>query len=280
MKYLKIIAVCCVIGLFGCNRLVHVEEDTPPGSVPPPTLGTPSAQPAVPPTVPGPKGQSVSATERASDGQEEKAKIVAAFRQAYVDRGEPRLLLFVNRDLSCEVKEWREPGPGANGAGEQAAANGSADVPPGKKWIWDFEAGFVRTFLRALANVVDYATVLRLEADGRDLSVPLNVKNLEIPAMKKYADVHIEILVTADAASPVGYVFKSSAKEAGTGRILAVSTLTSPGDFEPGESKSVSVDAQGYRVGPGQLPSVAQASESLAIHMMSSLARIWAKITH
>ena len=104
-----------VVFLAGCHRYVNVEEETPPGYVPPPAA---PPRPQLPPELRGqkltpqlpPPQMKMQTVKRVGDSQGNQISKSAAindFEQAYRKQGDPRITIFLNRELSDEVREWR-----------------------------------------------------------------------------------------------------------------------------------------------------------------------------
>lgn len=298
MKNWSILPLLALLAVFGCHRVVNVETETPPGSVPPPDA---VVQPQNAPLRAKPR-PAMAETPRAPGpvpGYPETE--ISAFQAAYERQGQPRILIFLNKELSDEVRQWRrqtqirvafDKSTSRTSGGnpdvksdkqasltvrtEQPIEAGDGRVFPGEKWMWAFETGFIQSLLTSKANLVDHSTILRLEAQSPGgQQDPENLKTLEIAAMKKYAEIYIEILISEDEASPIGYVFKSTAKDISTGRILAVVTLMNWEDLYAHLAKTPTYDSQGYSFSVDQFPSVSQASEHLAVLTMAKLAQIW-----
>jgi hypothetical protein len=296
------LAIFLIILIFsGCDRVVNVETETPAGSVPPPDSVSQPPQ----------RGDRPVAARGASDAAKAEGTYgsrigypdteIMAFRTAYASQGEPRILVFLNRELSNEVREWSRQAQiklqisktaekisnrtDATKSDKQTTAILRTEQPmesegervyPGEKWMWALEAGFVQSFLLSKANLVDYATIVRLEAQvDPGKGDPENFKKLEIMAMKKYAEIYIEILISEDEASPVGYIFKSIAKEVASGKILALVTLMNWKDLYAHITRVPTYDSQGYSLSVDQFPSVSQVAEYLAIQTMAKLTQAW-----
>jgi len=186
--------------------------------------------------------------------------------------------------LAASAGEEQEPNGRKTLAGQLAAdAQYSAswqtlaeDAPRsavGEAWSWALEDGFSQPLLEAGTRLVDRATILRLTAAGQDNptdpSGQLAVKQVEMSALKGYADLLVEILV-ADRYETAGeYEFKVSVKEVQSGQILAQATTLYPGGKKHGRqyaatSRGFVPEEDPYRTGQG-----------LAFELMESLAMRW-----
>lgn len=145
MSSFRIIAMVMPVVLTGCVTKVVHEETTPAGSVPP-------AQ--VAPDTRSPLGRSSPATaigrSSRSSGHESPGKpgtgigrsldghgeVVDRFAAAYRTAGAPRIAVFLNRELSADVREWQSDGRlVVSGSGslraEAATVSGARASAPG-----------------------------------------------------------------------------------------------------------------------------------------------------
>ncbi len=308
--------LCCVlVGFFstGCIDIKdintqYLEEETPPGTVPPPPESTPKvdteSQPSIKPD------QSVA---------EVKRETISNFTKAYTAKGSPRIAIFLNRALSDEVRQWQAnervvvsgegekvkiartdnilvPGAAVDSIQSGAEVEGSEDKErsiivqaqnyveeesrygPGEKWMWAFEDGALEPFLEAKANLIDRATIIRLAAaksnEGSDIQT-VTVKQIEMDALKGHADIFIEMLVSRSMSAVYGYEFKASVKEVDSGRILAnITSADWKGKRRRG--RAVVATSEGYQLGGGMhLPAVKEVASDLAIDVMKELIHTW-----
>jgi len=163
---------------YGCSRL-YVEQETPPGSVPPPSARKMT-----------PVQDMVSAPVMTPETEDsDKPAETARFKNAYAKEGSPRIVILFNRELSDEVREWRTDQrlvvTGDDKIAEetiiedtrkttrtvgrfatygQTHIDTQGRVMPREDWTWQFQESFLSEFLAAKANLVDLATILRLTA--------------------------------------------------------------------------------------------------------------------
>jgi hypothetical protein len=149
---------------------------------------------------------------------------------------------------------------------------------PDGAWLWTFEEGMLEPFLQANANLIDRATAMRLVAstttDGNEPRVT-SPKQIEMDALKNYADLFIEMLVTPSGSSLYGYDLKASAKEVPTGRILANVTSV---DLKGRSRRSAvfSPESTEYPLlGKLSPASAKKLGRDLAIAVMEHLIRTW-----
>ena len=139
----------------------------------------------------------------------------------------------MNRQLSDEVREWttnqrtiiifdQKPLKIYNQFHNPLTTK---RLSPHETWMWQVEDAFTYPLLSQQVRLVDRATIMRLAAadsgqQGSDVN-PIAVKKVEIQALRKHADVFIEILVSKNPAKSGAYDFRATAKEVKTGLILA-----------------------------------------------------------
>lgn len=212
-----------------------------------------------------------------------------AFASAYAATGTPRIAVYYNRELSGRLEEWITPtrkktiNTKPNGDIVQGESytqmrdfNETARPKPDEKWSWAFEDGFYTSFLEQKVRLVDRSTILRLAAvdrpDTPSETVPL--KRVEIDALKKHADLVIEVLV---GRSATGYEFKAKVMEVQTGRLLAmVNGSPDTGDAKAAPGRFVA-GPRGYErevVAPEAADARAQGAQ-FADEVMRRLTRTW-----
>jgi len=317
--YMALFLVLILVFAFGCSKkVVYMETDTPPGQVPPPPPPPPPppSQPAPPPEQqsyePGMEAsrpgdvasfeRSRMAPEDAPPRHELSAGTMERWRELYNKKEKPRIAVFLNRELSDEVREWVTDSRAVisaearktrtkDGSKTETDASGGVSaysqthdeqlgrVAPRERWMWAFEDGFLEPFLSSGTRMVDRATIMRLtaSASGNQGSAysPMTVKKVEMDALKKHADLFVEILVTRSPSSLYGYEFKAVAKEVKTGIISAnVTSLR----WRPEERRRTDVMAtsQGYEiVETVEIPPVHEISTDLALDLMNAFIRNW-----
>ena len=163
---------------------------------------------------------------------------------------------------------------------EERAGSDAKASKPEDRWMWAFEDGFLQPFLQAKAKVVDRATIIRLTAAESDKGAtlqPIVAKQTETDALKGYADILVEILITRSPSSLYGYEFKASAKDLKTGSIIAnVTSLRWKAKDHPG--RVVVASSEGYKVtNEVKLPAVADVASGLTTDLMNALIRFWGK---
>jgi hypothetical protein len=230
------------------------------------------------------------------------AELQDRFRSGYLAQGRPRMAVFVNRELSGDVREWNvvsgelepesmsETRAGSDGTwsttervGGKAkhvhsgpAADG-ARHNVGESWLWEFEEAFLRPYLATSCRVVDRSVIVRLAAaqaakTGMEYAGQA-AKKIEMDALVDQADVLIEITATEDASAPQGYRMRASAKEVQSGRVIAVATSTD------GEIGGIPRPVQ-FIAGPSgyeraQEPPIRDLAEGMAMLLMEQLADVW-----
>ncbi len=334
MKNTGIIIVCVTFGMFmmmGCVKHHYMETETPQGTVPPATLSPQPANSYIPPkaapsgnqdrTAPVASANTATAYQpanssndagsaRSSGGsiaQEENVSqgTIERFRKVYRVKEKPTIAIFLNRQFSDEVREWRTMTrrvatggrttvtqkdqwdktttevEGDRSAYTQQHVETVARPGPGEEWMWAFEDGFFNTFLSSNTRLVDRATIMRLAAaksgkqgEAYDL---IAVKQIEMDALLDHADIYIEILITRSPSSLYGYIFKATAKEVKTGIIIAqASSVRWREKVRTG--RVVAATSEGYKVADViEVPPLYEVSEDLAVDLMNSLANSWSE---
>lgn len=285
-------------------KMEYLDKNTPPGSIPPPP--NLRQHPVI-------KGQERSFGK--IGGQEDTATAGSSeatmkdFRNIYMEKGKPRIAIFLNRVLSDEVREWKTSvrhiesgdkkvyyntekegkggqiektsyeGPQASYT-QQHIENDGSRPNPGEEFFWAFENGFMGPFLKSGAKLVDRATIMRLAAAAdkdqgsvRDLIV---VKKVEMDALINNADIFVEILVTRAPNAPGGYLMKSIAKEVRTGRIIGTANNKAEHDNAAGLAKKAIATETGYElIDSPDAVDVEKSSQTLAINLMDSFVNMW-----
>ncbi len=309
-RYIIVLA-CMGIALIGCaEKHVYVEQQTPPGQIAPPSVSTrplTAADSGTPYRNPnesqyGGYSQKSQAKIETSltEPPAQNAKplmtpsIISEFRQSYRRAGTPRMAIYLNRELSDEVREWQTMVSSVYSARvtpygireRQITSRIEGNIEDEKRpsaqesWMWLFEDGFVQAFLEANAKLVDRTVIMRLKAaekQGDDYR-SMAVRKVEMEALKGKADVLVEILVQINPNTQLGYVFKASAKSVNTGQILANATSVNwEYKTDDGYEEKVVATNTGYdfvkqkRV--VKLPEVNLVSRDLALALMLSLSK-------
>lgn len=277
-------AACALLLLLQC---ASAPEPVPPGSIPAAQRETPSqARPYdedILPVQPVLRPPSIS------------PEAIKEFARAYRLLKQPRIAVYLNRELSDEVREWvsgdvrvltekqNSDGKARVRQTEWSAVQtyvypGGRPAPPNEIWMWEFEDGLVAPFLSVNANLVDRATILRLAAASvRDDGGGLPAQRIEMEALQKYADIFIEVLVARMPGTDAEYAFKATAMDVRSGRIL--SSITSQA-WPPsaGRVTQVEVSSGGYTISR-KFPPVREMAERIAAELMTSLVTRWSSTT-
>lgn len=172
-----------------------------------------------------------------------------AFRAAYRRAGSPRLAVFWNRVFSDGLRDMEagkrivletsraEASDGADKTfserqtervvlkAESRTDTGRRGSPVTEIGEFRFQAGYLQPLVRAGANVIDRATIMRITDAGRrlrDSAVPLDDRQLiETAALTDHADLLIQISLSPSAESKTGVFFHVTILEVKTGRIRA-----------------------------------------------------------
>ncbi len=95
-------------------------------------------------------------------------------------------------------------------------------------------------------------------------------------ALKTHAEILVELLITADPESPLGYSFRASAKDIRTGELMVSGTLMEwSGKTGYRVRKKAIVTDHGYETIPDVFPSVREIAVNLARGVLLSLEEYW-----
>jgi len=301
IRYWPFAVLGVAITLVGCvwykGRLIRprivpeIEADTPADTVAPARgSGTIQQPPGAFPGGQTPAGSYGPANRGTLTGRDWSGT-TSRFEKAYKAAGRPRIAILLNRSLSDEVRDWamddgwvfyaETTGKGGwRGEGyyvERVNETG-ARPSPREYWMWAFEDGFTKPFVESDATLIDRATILRLTAAKEQGSLgtlrPLAAKKIEMDALTGYADVFVEVLISTDPSSVYGSVFKATAKEVKTGKVLANVTSAS---WERDATQEEYIGAEhGYvKARRCKPPKLQLTARTLALETMSAMARMW-----
>lgn len=222
----------------------------------------------------------------------------AAFRSAYRAAGSPRIALFWNVLLTDQIAEGTVSSSRLRGgdtrtvnrleqstsgeAGSSRLVDGddrrSVDLtvsrtsratdsakrglPFAERDAWLLETAFTKTMIDGGADLIDRNLMMRITAaatEGKDR----DTRTVESKALVGKADLLLEVLITPDTDSPLGWGFRCSLREIATGRLRgsfytkAIPELPKPPPrfvatnrgFEPLQEKPViTVDVVGHKL--------------------------------
>ena len=206
---------------------------------------------APPPAAPPSRSGAVAAPAPRDNPFQARERLVEDFAAAYRKAGKPKLALYWNRELSDTLNEWyadervvstRSDGTATSGSANSSAVSGDmklqqsrtsqatvehqqridrpADrLQPSESWEWQFQDGFLEPLLAAGATVVDRALIVRLT--GAMAKGSTSEPTVETMALQGYADLLLEILVTPQDHSRVGYELRARILDVRTGRIVS-----------------------------------------------------------
>lgn len=131
---------------------------------------------------------------------------------------------------------------------------------------WRFQDAFSDPFSKAGARLVDRNTMIRIAGDATDK------QRGESAALAGLADLFVEVLMSVDPASPSGYVFRATAKDAKTGQIVAdiISDGAAP---DAGATEYVATD-RGFVAQPSRTAGAVNGT-AVAIALMDRLSQAW-----
>lgn len=263
----------------------RLETETPAGRVPPP--------PAERRTAGDLPGETAMIAQPAREDAVDVDAVVRGFAAAYRAQQSPRVVVFFNRELSAEVREWvsservaletesrtKRTGPdgerrsesqGSAALSRQYATADGGRVGPGELWMWEFEQAVADLLLDARVHLVDRAVAMRRQGARSDSA---STRSIEMEALEQHADLLVEVWVVRSSDSPIGYEFRAQAKDLQDGRLVA--TVTTWGDGLPRTGpRPVVATSTGYQF-VDEVPTVHDAAQALGVALMESLTRRW-----
>lgn len=278
--------MCWTVGCRTKRNKVHfLDNPTPPGEIEAPA--SPPAGASVQPYRPIPEDYVAS---RSTTGVPPDVR--EAFREAYVRAKNPRVAVYVNRQLSDDVREWSsnvrakvgyvETTTTAEGSSQTvgtAAASverhdDGAGVPREDHWTWRIEDGLLQPLIESGARVVDRAMMLRLTALEHEPapSSEAPVKKIETNALRNHADILVEVLISRRKDDKMGYVFRLEATRVEDGSII---TRCSSATWEPRRRSAMRGEWQATDDGFGRrdLPNPETVAAWLAEDLMDRLSK-------
>ena len=226
-------------------------------------------------------------------------EILGAFQSAYRAAGSPRIALFWNVVLTDQVAEGTVSSSRIRGdktqtvsrleqstsgdAGSSRLVDGddrrSMDVtinrtsrttdsakrgmPLAERDAWLLETAFTKSLIDGGADLIDRNLMLRITAAALESGKDRDVRTVESKALLGKADVLLEVLMTRDTDSPLGWGFRCTLREISSGRLRgsfytkAIPELPKPParfvatnrGFEASQEKPVvTVDAVGQKL--------------------------------
>lgn len=231
---------------------------------------------AVPPYEPPPaatpqrNGEVMERAKRSGDAAfGQKSDMLANFASAYARNGKPKLALFWNRQLSDALNEWYSDTRIVNRTDSNSSMSGELNldqsgsnqnttaierrvtdprrVTTSESFEWEFQDGFLAPFLEAGVTVLDRAAIMRLT--GVDMA-GTGERTVETRALQGKADYLMEVLVSPNQRSSVGYELRARILDVKTGAIVAMVNSKSLKEWNP--EKQVLATDRGF-VDPNDL---------------------------
>jgi len=162
------------------------------------------------------------------------------FIETYKNHKKPKIALLMYRELSADLQDvkttHRMAGALKNNdttkelilARQKSTNDTGQRYSANNNWTWHFDDALVEDFLESGVKLVDRATIMRLvAADADDIKNStglLNVKKIEVEALKGYAAYFIELQVVPTLSNDLAMEVKATIKSIKTGEILAVAS--------------------------------------------------------
>jgi hypothetical protein len=289
------LAAACAVALLPLSAAGQAGD--PRGTVPPPPAPAPPAPPSS-------RGGEVLTPPPAPDYDRTIAATIDRFRPPYTAQKSPRIAVYWNRALTDRLSQWvadrrivatgqlalmgerqaptgdttaRLAGSGERTLAEQRLQRDPRRPAPTELWGFEFENGFLDPLLRAGANVVDRATILRLTAAKTTgtgvgtVGMP-DEQTLEIRALQGYADLLVEILVSPAPQAPGGYVINAQVKNVTNGMIMA--HVNSTGLAPAAPAREYVATSRGFEMRE-RPPEIRRIASDLALGVMDALGNYW-----
>ncbi len=271
----------------------YMEEETPKGAIPAQQRGAVRSD--------GLPGETALMAQPEQATAADVDAVVAAFAAAYARNRSPRMIVYFNRELSEEVREWtaseriaidgqhRSNKSGPDGETKESSRGGiaiSAQVAtgdggrygPGERWMWEFEQAISEMLLDADVALIDRALAMRRQAAATDddtLGNPSrSVRTIEMQALEGHADLLVEVWAARSSEAPIGYEFRAQVKDINTGRLVTTVTTLGEGTADEDARRTVVATSRGYEF-VEEMPTVADAATELGVALMESLTRRW-----
>ena len=304
---LKCLTAITLIFLCGCIKTAYLEQETPAGRVAPPATALPPTleqglQAGYKAETASSAANKISVNEnfRAAYVKAHQPRIAIYLNRALSDevrewKADERIV-FSDRIKGQNVfdgtvekkggvidettKKHRDKSIAASGEfsiSHQNLLEESNRSPAGENWGWAFEDGFSKPFLEAGTKLIDRPTMMRLTAaemlKNEDHQHQLSVRQVEMTALKGYADLLIEVLVTRNTSDKGEYDYKVAVKDVQTGQILTNTTTLNP-DTEQMHSISYQATSSGFQA---KKDDPYLTGRQLALEVIDDLTLVWAR---
>ena len=285
------LAVCLALIGLSCAKdtVVLLDRPTAPGEVPPPKLEGPAK---VEPYRPYPEESAVPAAPSGLSAAD-----MALFKAKYHAAKSPRIAVYLNRQLSANVREWEsnvrvatdismttttkdgsktktESTQGTVATAVQTRADeGDRGAMGPETWQWRLEDAIANQLLGAGVKMVDRALMMRLTAaDAVPAGTAPAVKTVETNALRGKADILVEIVVSNDPDPKLGYLYRVRAYDIDSGQVLLSTSSANWPPTRRAKGELVTTD-RGYE--RTALPKPETIGGWLAQDLMSGLAARW-----
>lgn len=160
------------------------------------------------------------------------------FKLAHNRAGRPKLAVFWNRQLDDQLSQWYTAsrnisthdnwykGKGFTASQTRLDVETRFDDRPQPNELagFEFDSGFTRTLLSSGVDIVDRASIMRLthskEKEAADKIVVADYQQIEIDALKDYADIVAEVLYAQENNKTGVPIFLITIKKVSDGRII------------------------------------------------------------
>jgi len=259
----------------------------PQGADPPLVPGSPSG------STQSPRDTGVLKPPSKVDFQTTVRNAISRFEPVYVQKQSPRIAVYWNRQLNDRLSQWdstdrtlttgkqvnptQGPQESESATTTQRMGQETIRANPGELWEWEFQNGFLDPFIRAGARIVDRTAILRITASKTTGSLgraqALDVQPIELDALRGYADLFVELLLSPSPRTAGGQEFLAFVKDVKTGQILAHVTGRNT-LHRPGTTHDYVATSRGFEI-RDTAPPLRDLAVALAISVMDALVQVW-----
>lgn len=241
--FLAFALVMAGLSMAGCaHSPVYLDEPTPAGITPPPeptvSEATPQAQPYRPASV-----QTETGSSAGSSGAGREDMSIASLQKAYRSAGSPKLVVYVNRNLSAQIKDspqtprvttrYAETSTKTSGqttekttkAGMQyTTIETPVQEPVSETWEASLEDAITTTLLDAGCKVIDRRLLMRKQAATVTVAEYelQSVKQVEMLALEAGGQILCEIEAAQRTARNGKAIFSIHLSDIRSGEVMVV----------------------------------------------------------
>lgn len=293
MRLKALALMLCLFVIQPSCSTVYMEEKTPAGQIPPGSESVPQQDT----DRKGASGENTAETDEkgpssktSENENNEQRSVTEVFRDLYNKKGKPKFAVYLNDNLDEKKKKWISDSrwilKDQAKLDDSQQSRSSVIVTQNKqnrsgmnnrtnnrlrKWLWNFEVGFVNKLLRNGVSVKYRSTISRLadndSSERNETLLNADREQAGFERLKEYADILVELSFVQNGQDDAEYFIKLTAEEIETGSLIAAET-----------SRNMELDSQfeasssGYEKKP---PTVEELGTQLAQKFIHSLTKRW-----